>query len=164
MFNDMISLISFIASIISILVGMFAIFQAKRYNNSSNNINKDTKEMLNTQIRSLETIQKAITRNQSYDSNIISMDKDEFFIYKLNNFDKKNTNLILGLLKNLHIKVKTYRYVEEFLKDNSKICYNLDFFYEAKTRDGQDIKQIENALFKYGILIKIDYRAQPIKN
>lgn len=164
MFDDMITIISFIVSILSIFIGIGAIVQAKRYNDSSERINKDTKVMLNTQIRSLEVLQKKIVRDQLLASNMINMSKDEFFIYKLSNFDKKNINLILELFNNIHIKSKTYQYIKAFLEDNCKICYNFDFYYEAKTKDGKDIKRIEDELFKYGILIKIDYMAQPIKH
>ncbi|HJA65077.1 MAG TPA: hypothetical protein H9955_02070 [Candidatus Mediterraneibacter cottocaccae] len=164
MFDDVIAIISFIASILSIFIGIGAIVQAKRYNELSEKINNDTKIMLNTQIRSLEVVQKEIVREQLPASSVINMSKDQFFIYKLSNFEKKNIDLILGLFYNLYIKGKTYQYIKVFLEDNRKICFNLDFYYEAKTKDGKDIKQIENELFKYGILIKIDYMAQPIKN
>ena len=164
MFSDAITMISFIASILSIFIGIGAIIQAKRYNNSSERINKDTKAMLNTQIRSLEAVQKKIVRDQAPDSSVLNMLRDEFFIYKLSNFDKKNINLILGLFNNIHIKRKTYQYIKDFLENNNQICYNFDFYYEAQTSDGQDIQQIENELFEYGILIKINYMVQPIRD
>lgn len=164
-FQDMntLTVISFFASLISIIVGVCAIIQAIRYNNSTQKINKDTEMMLNTQIRSLENIQKKIVRNQSPKPGTISLAKDEFFIYKLSNFDKRNIDLILELFNNLRIKNNTYKSIAEFLEDKDRIAYNLDFYYEAKTRDGQDIERVEKKLFEYGILMKIDYEAQPIR-
>ena len=152
------------ASIISIVLGGYAIYQANKTNKESNKINQDTKTMILLQTRIMEDIQKNIVRNIQQDANKINMEKDEFVLYKLKDFEENTTELVLKELENLSIKKATYRFIKDFLEDRSRNIIKVNFFYLAESKDKQEIEKIENNLIKYGILMQINYKALNNKN
>lgn len=164
MWGEISSNISLVASIISIVLGIYAIYQANKINKESNKINQDTKTMILLQIRIMEDIQKNIVRNIQQDVNKINMEKDEFVLYKLKDFEENTTELVLKELENLSIKKTTYRFIKDFLEDKSRNIIKVNFFYLAESKDKQEIEKIENNLIKYGILMEINYKALNNKN
>lgn len=164
MWGEISSNISLAASIISIVLGVYAIYQANRTNKESNKINQDTKTMILLQTRIMENIQKNIVRNIQQDANKINMEKDEFVLYKLKDFEENTTELVLKELENLSIKKATYRFIKDFLEDKSRNIIKVNFFYLAESKDKQEIEKIENNLIKYGILMQINYKALNNKN
>ncbi len=164
MWGEISSNISLVASIISIVLGGYAIYQANKTNKESNKINQDTKTMILLQTRIMEDIQKNIVRNIQQDANKINMEKDEFVLYKLKDFEENTTELVLKELENLSIKKATYRFIKDFLEDRSRNIIKVNFFYLAESKDKQEIEKIENNLIKYGILMQINYKALNNKN
>lgn len=164
MWGEISSNISLVASIISIVLGGYAIYQANKTNKESNKINQDTKTMILLQTRIMEDIQKNIVRNIQQDANKINMEKDEFVLYKLKDFEENTTELVLKELENLSIKKATYRFIKDFLEDKSRNIIKVNFFYLAESKDKQEIEKIENNLIKYGILMQINYKALNNKN
>lgn len=164
MWVEISSNISLVASIISIVLGVYAIYQANKTNKESNKINQDTKTMILLQTRIMEDIQKNIVRNIQQDANKINMEKDEFVLYKLKDFEENTTELVLKELENLSIKKATYRFIKDFLEDKSRNIIKVNFFYLAESKDKQEIEKIENNLIKYGILMQINYKALNNKN
>lgn len=164
MWGEISSNISLVASIISIVLGGYAIYQANKTNKESNKINQDTKTMILLQTRIMEDIQKNIVRNIQQDANKINMEKDEFVLYKLKDFEENTTELVLKELENLSIKKATYRFIKDFLEDRSRNIIKVNFFYLAESKNKQEIEKIENNLIKYGILMQINYKALNNKN
>lgn len=163
MSSDICSLMSFILSILSIFVGIMAILQAKRYNDSSKKINDDTRMLITLQTRVLEDIQKEVVRNNSTTFGKINLKRDEFYLYKLSGFNGKNNDEILEIIKNLRIKNHSYQFVKKFLEDKSRIKTKVDFYNFAETYEGRDIKEVQNELEKYNLFLQIDYQARKYK-
>ena len=56
-------ILSTIVSVVSIVLGIYAIVQAERYNKESEKVNADTRKILNLQLEEIQTIERKIARD-----------------------------------------------------------------------------------------------------
>lgn len=153
-------MLSMLVSVVSIILGIFAIVQAVHYNKESEKINADIRKILNLQLNEIQTIERKIARNLlKLDENVIWMAKDSGSIYKLNSYDKNNNNSILTIFKKLRVKGSVLYRFGEFLKGDKDKFY-FDFFYMAESKDKENIEIIKEELGNYGLLLLIDYQAR----
>ena len=153
-------ILSTIVSVVSIVLGIYAIVQAERYNKESEKVNADTRKILNLQLEEIQTIERKIARDLiKSEENVICLAKDGGFICKLNIYDKSNKNTVLNIFQNLKVKAYTLDRFELFLEENEEQFY-FDFFCIVETRNEQTVRRVKEELEKYGLVLIVDYQAR----
>lgn len=160
-------ILSVVVSILSIILGIYAIVQAKRYNKESEKINEDTRKILNLQLEEIQTIERKIVRDltqQSENIEKICMAKDGGCIYKLSTYDKNNSDAVIKIFQALRVKESVLKVLKNFLVESKDEKFCFDFWNMAEARDHQNIRRVKEELEQYGILLIIDYQARPLKS
>ncbi len=148
--QDIITIISLVAGIVSIALGIYAIYQSSKYNKESSHINSDTKKIQINQIELLDLLfQKLNMTNNSK----LNLKKDKIKLYKLHSYDKSNIDKIIKELSSLTIQNHTLEYIRKFLNDESCDTCMVNFFSIAKTTDNDNVIKIYDIMLKYNILI-----------
>ena len=149
-YQDIITIISFVTGIVSIILGICAILQSKKYNKESDYVNSDTKKILINQNEMLDLLfQKLNNQNTSK----LNLKKDEIKLTKLHSYDKSNFEKIILELTLLSIKDSTLENIKAFLKNDLCKTHKVNFYSIAKTKDGDNVIKFYDIMLKYDILI-----------
>lgn len=153
-------ILSIIASVVSIVLGIYAIVQAERYNKESEKFNIDTRKMLSLQLEEIQMIEKKIVRDLiKTEENVICLAKDSGLIYKLNTYDKCNSSIVFDVFKKLKVKTSVLKRFEKFLEEDDEKFF-FDFFCMAETRDEREIRSVKELLEKWGLVLIVNYQAR----
>lgn len=143
----------------SIVISLYAIWQAKKYNDKSQEINEDTRIILQSILRASKENEKAIVRNVKKYNGKINFSKDDFQLKKLNSYDYSKIPEIMELVKRLRIKPQTEKRIEKFLNDKTQREMKATFYCFAEVRDSKDICDLSIELENYGVFMDIRYEA-----
>lgn len=148
--------ISILSLIITIILGVCALWQAKRYNDASGKINNDTKYMMLQQIYLINELQKSYNLGTYESHRKLRLEKDRICLHKLNSYNKKNSNSIMQEIHKLSIKERFMPGINNFLTCD-EIDYSCNFWGKAEFKENSDINFMEfySILLKYDILVII---------
>lgn len=163
--SSLFNIISFISAVISIAVGLYAVYQSYKYNKESDKLNNDTYEIMMHELEYNDVIirnlrQLANTVNSSEEiafDDIINFRKDSFELVKLSHYDSANKEAILSELEKLKIKKKSIEQIADFLSDKNRKRFEVNFFCDAERNDAEDFSKIYRVLARYYLLIHISY-------
>ena len=152
-------------AVISIAVGLYAVYQSYKYNKESDKLNNDTYEIMMHELEYNDVIirnlrQLANTVNSSEEiafDDIINCRKDSFELVKLSHYDSANKEAILSELEKLKIKKKSIEQIADFLSDKNRKRFEVNFFCDAERNDAEDFSKIYRVLARYYLLIHISY-------
>ena len=95
-------------------------------------------------------IEKKIVRDLiKTKENVICLAKDSGLIYKLNTYDKCNSNIVFYAFKKSKVKTSVLKRFEKFLEEDDEFFF--DFFCMAETRDEREIRSVKELLEKWGL-------------
>lgn len=163
--NSLFNIISLISAVISIAVGLYAVYQSYKYNKESDKLNNDTYEIMMHELAYNDVIirnlrQLANTVNSSDEiafDDVIGFRKDSFELVKLSHYDPSNKEAILSELDKLRVKKSSIKYLDNFLSDKTRKRCEVNFFCDAERRDSEDFSKIYRILARYYLLIHIYY-------
>lgn len=149
------NIISYILSLVSIILGIVAIAQAIRYNKDTNKLSSDIKYMLVQQIRMLNEVDRALKKANT-NPGIIDMSKDIIVMHKLSSFRKSDVAPIMEEVRHLAIKRRFLSSMEEFLK-SERVDFQCDFFCKAAGDEEVSIESIYMLLLQHNIVVSVRY-------
>ncbi|WP_010297264.1 hypothetical protein [Clostridium senegalense] len=145
--------------ILSIILGIFAIYQSCRYNRASKKLNDDTKKVIDDFTRRQDEIFSVlrevsyITHNIKDNKSMIRLTKDELIVRKTSLFKEENVNIIIAKINGLFpfIKPKCIESIKFFLnlsEDKEKLI-TLRRILDKK--DVDKLNEIKRELSFYGV-------------
>jgi len=151
--------ISNIASAVSIILGLYAIYQSCKYNKNSDKLNKDTirrtREWIHKQNVSLVMLRDfKKTANVTKDGkNYLDLSKDELKVRKLNTYKENKIDFIINKINEFSpiAKLVYIESVQAFLnldEGNEKI---ITLRRTVSKEDLDKILELNNALEEYGV-------------
>lgn len=157
---DFLSVISLVAGVVSLVLGVSALLQAKRYNDASAKLNvqtentlSDMQKMLAFNMRAVCELQQRMPKRE-LPPNTVDLQKDSIKFHKLTTFNKEKSAEVMKLLGELSIKKKTLEDLQTFvLSDDTD--YSTHFYASARTIDKIRLDVIVAELIKYGLIVDI---------
>lgn len=152
--NSCENVITDLLSIISIILGAYAIYQAKKYNEDSKAIEKQTKQ-LNTNTNMIN-MYSLIRLREIYDiiieSNKLDFYKDVIVLVKNPGFSQENAKKIMEILHDSSLIKKCFENsIYEFLYDKNTISKTCTLRRKIVDEDIEKYMKMYNKLLKYDI-------------
>ncbi|OFS25689.1 hypothetical protein [Clostridium sp. HMSC19A10] len=149
-------LISFISSIISIIMGVISIYLAVKYNKVADITNEETKKILTD---CNDIIKKtAIYSREKNIKNKIFLAKDSIIVYKLQGYDPKNKTKIMSYFNDAtYIKEFKKTEIEKWLTSEEETI-NISLTHALRVNEYETFKREVDGLSEYNIIIKYDIK------
>lgn len=149
---------SSILAILSIVLGIIAIFQSIIYDKRSKKNLDDINFVLGMQIRMINLFEKNF-RNviRSQNKGKVYLSKDSLSLYKLSSFREKDVQDIMNIINTLAVKEVFKNKIYKFLQSEDRYV-NVNFFGSAMAHGNIDINNIYENLLKYNIVFIVEYK------